>query len=374
MIDESSAGASKALAYGPDIETVEPDEAEAIDGIIAAMTHQSEVVAGREKHAVRASHAKSTGLLIGELTIAPGLPAELAQGLFSRPGTFEVAVRFAQGAGEILPDSTSTHRGMAIKVFGVEGEKIAGHSDDTQDFVLATGATFPSGTAQKFLKDEKQLEYVTALPDSVNAGIKAAASATARATNVVLQAVGSGGSSKAGFFGHPYVHPLGDSYHSQAPIRYGDYVAKMAAFPTGPDLQPLIGQKIDVEANPDGFRAAIVNYFKAHDATFDLKAQLWTDAETQPIEDTSVEWPEDESPYVTVATLKLPRQEAYSAARQAYFDDVMSFRPGHALAVHRPLGSVMRARIRVYAALSEFRHTRNAAPHEEPADPSRIPE
>ena len=37
-------------------------------------------------------------------------------------------------------------------------------------------------------------------------------------------------------------------------------------------------------------------------------------------------------------------REAYSADRQRYFDDVMSFRPAHALAAHRPLGSVMRAR------------------------------
>ena len=60
---------------------------------------------------------------------------------------------------------------------------------------------------------------------------------------------------------------------------------------------------------------------------FELRAQIWTDAETQPIEDTSVEWPEAETPYLTVATLMLPRQAAYSDARQRYFDDVMSFRP-----------------------------------------------
>ena len=220
---------------------------------------------------------------------------------------------------------------------------------------------------------EKQLEYVTALPDSLNAGIKAAASATARATNAVLQAVGSGGSSKAGFFGHPNVHPLGDSYHSQCPIRFGDHVAKVAAFPTGSAMQTLIGQKVDVKSNPDGFRVAIVSYFRDQAATFELRAQLWTDAQTQPIEDTSVEWDENESPYVTVATLTLPSQDAYSAARRSYFDDTMSFRPGHALAAHRPLGSIMRARIKVYEAMSNFRHAHNAEQHEEPSDPSLIP-
>ena len=146
---------ARPLLYAPDIEHRKPDEAEAIQGIIDAMTQQSEIVAGREKHAVRASHAKSTGLAAGRLTVPPGLPPALAQGLFATPGTYEVAVRFAQGPGEILLDKISTHRGMAIKVFGVSGEKLASHTDDTQDFVLATGPVFPSGTAQQFLKDEK---------------------------------------------------------------------------------------------------------------------------------------------------------------------------------------------------------------------------
>lgn len=42
-----------------------------------------------------------------------------------------------------------------------------------------------------------------------------------------------------------------------------------------------------------------------------------------------------------------------------YFDEVMTFRPAHSLAAHRPLGSVMRARLQVYKALSDFRHREN---------------
>ena len=102
-------------------------------------------------------------------------------------------------------------------------------------------------------------------------------------------------------------------------------------------------EKIDVSVDPDAFRTAVVAFFGARDAVFELRAQLWTDAKTQPLEDTSVEWLEAESPFVTIATLRLPRQAAYSAARQRYFDDVMTFRPAHSLEAHRPLGSVMRA-------------------------------
>ena len=88
------------LRYAPGIETPEPDEQKTIDGIIAGMTKESQTVEKREGHAVRASHAKSTSCVIGELTVADDLPPELAQGLFARGGTFHVAVRFAQGPGE----------------------------------------------------------------------------------------------------------------------------------------------------------------------------------------------------------------------------------------------------------------------------------
>ena len=366
MTDHANA---RPLSYAPEIEQPKPDEAEAIQGIIAAMTEQSEIVAGRLKHAVRASHAKSTGLATGKLTVAPGLPAELAQGLFAAPGTYDVAVRFAQGPGELLPDKISTHRGMAIKVFGVGGEKLAGHADDTQDFVLATGKTFPSGTAQQFLKDEQQILAATKLPEGVSSLVKGAVAGIAKA---VTSAIG-GGSPKADFFGHLPTHPLSDAYYSQAPIRYGNHVAKLAAFPSASEMTALANKTLDVADDPNAFRHAVVSFFRNHDVTFDLSVQLWTDAEKQPIEDTSVEWPETETPFVKVATLTLPRQEAYSADRQRYFDDVMSFRPAHALAAHCPLGSVMRARLQVYQALSTYRHRANNKSMEEPASPARIP-
>jgi len=85
-----------------------------IGSIIQAMTRESQTVAARDGKTVRASHAKSTGLLKGELRVLDGLPQALAQGLFAKPGAHPVVVRLAQGLGEVLSDSVSTHRGMAI--------------------------------------------------------------------------------------------------------------------------------------------------------------------------------------------------------------------------------------------------------------------
>lgn len=356
------------LRYTPDIERPAPGEQATIDGIIQGMTQQSQTVEKREHHAVRASHAKSSACVTGELTVAAGLPSELAQGLFATPGTYPVAVRFAQGPGETLGDRVSTHRGMSIKVFGVSGEKLPGHAVDTQDFVLATGTTFPSGTAAGFLRDGTVIGKSTRLPE----GVKSAVSSTARNLNKVLHAFGTE-SAMADFFGHPYSHPLADSYFSQAPVRFGDHVAKLGAVPATEAQRALTEWRLDPHQDEDGFRNATVAFFRDNDVVFELKAQLWADAEKQPIEDASVDWPVSVSSYRTVATVRLTRQDTYSPERVRYFDEVMTFSPAHSLAAHRPLGSVMRARLQVYRALSDFRHRKNGVTSENTASPESIP-
>lgn len=356
------------LRYNDDIEHPAADEQSSIDGIIKGMTEQSQTVEKREHHAVRASHAKSSACVVGELVVADDLPPELAQGLFAKPGSYQIAVRFAQGPGETLGDRVSTHRGMSVKIFGVAGEKLPGHGDDTQDFVFATGTTFPSGTAAGFLRDGTVIGKSTGMPE----GVKSAVSSAARNFNKVLHAFGTE-SAKADFFGHPFSHPMAESYFSQAPMRWGDYVAKLGAVPVAPAQLDLSEWRLDPHQDEDGFRHAAVAYFQQNDAVYELKAQLWADADKQPLEDASIDWPVTISPYRTVATLQLPRQDAYSPARVSYFDDSMSFRPAHSLAAHRPLGSVMRARLQVYAALSDFRHRENGVQTVEPNSVERIP-
>ncbi|TPW27016.1 catalase family protein [Pararhizobium mangrovi] len=352
------------LRYSPEIESPAADEQKTIDGIVSGMKEQSRTVERRDGEAVRASHAKSTACVTGELRIADGLPEELAQGLFATARTLPVAVRFAQGPGEKLNDRVSVHRGMSIKVFGVGGEKMEGHTSDVQDFVLATGTTFPSGTAKGFLRDGTVIGKATGLPEEA----KSAVASFARNLNRVLERAGTV-SPMADFFGHPFYHPLAESYFSQAPMRFGDYVAKLAAVPVSPEQAALRDWRLDARADDNGFRHAAIAFFGEHDAVFEIRAQLWTDAKTQPIEDASVEWSSDETPFRTVATLVLPKQAAYGDERVRYFDKRMTFRPAHSLEAHRPLGSIMRARLQVYAALSDFRHSENGI---EAADPSRI--
>ena len=356
------------LRYADGIERPEEGEQETIDGIIAGMSGQTEAVEARQGHAVRASHAKSTACAVGTLEVARDLPGPLAQGLFARPGTFDVAVRFAQGPGEVLGDRVSTHRGMSIKVFGVEGERLPGHEEPTQDLVLATGTTFPSGTAKGFLRDGTVISGSAGLPELA----KSAVSSLARNLNRVLGVAGAE-SAMAGFFGHPFGHPFADSYFSQAPLRWGEYVAKVGAFPASAAQDRVRDWRLNPHQDEDGFRTASVAFLRAEEVVYELRAQLWADAEAQPIEDASVEWPESASQFRRVGTIRLPRQDAHSEARARFFDEALTFRPAHSLAAHRPLGGVMRARLQVYKALSDLRHRETGVPEAHPQSIEEIP-
>ena len=363
-------GQTEYVRYSDGIETIEDGEADSIAGIIAAMTRESQTVAARDGKTVRASHAKSTGLLKGRLHVLEDRPAAFRLGLFAAPGGYAAVVRLAQGPGEVLSDSVSTHRGMAIKVFGVQGPKLPGHEGAaTQDFVLATGTAFPQSGARTFLTAIKGLEKATGQPEAV----KQAVSTAARAANAVANALGTD-SPALGFFGHTKRSPLADAYFSQAALRYGDHVAKIGVFPVSPELVAMIGQVLDTAADHDAYRHAVVEHFRTRGAEFELRVQLCTDLSAMPVEDASVPWPEQQSPYVPVARLSLPRQDAYSPARQACFDQVLSFQPAHALAAHRPLGSLMRARLATYQALSAHRHAQNRERQVEPAGLAQVPD
>jgi hypothetical protein len=82
--------------------------------------------------------------------------------------------------------------------------------------------------------------------------------------------------------------------------------------------------------------------------------QFQTDPDRMPIEDASVEWPREASPYVPVARLRIPPQTFDDPARVAQCEQ-MAFNPWHCLEAHRPLGNMNRARRRIYAEMAAFR-------------------
>jgi hypothetical protein len=91
------------------------------------------------------------------------------------------------------------------------------------------------------------------------------------------------------------------------------------------------------------------------DATFDFCVQFQTDPEKMPIEDAMVEWSEKDSPYRTVATIRIPSQ-AFESADQMNFGESIAFNPWNALQEHQPIGGMNRARKMIYTELSKLRH------------------
>lgn len=356
------------LMYQDDIETIAPDENETKQKIVEVMTQGMELARQKYGRSVRISHAKAHALLKGELIVEDGLPLQLAQGLFAQPSKYQVLVRMAQQPGELLDDSKlSTDRGMSVKVLGVKGPKLAGHTADTQDWVFDVGKQFLASGMKEFLQAFKpNAEIAPKLSDSV----KGAVSSVARATNTVLNAVGAN-SEKLAFYGHPIVHPASEEYYSQVPFRYGEYVAKLGFFPSSPGLKALKDQPFNPET-PDALREAMNTFFRTNPAEFELRVQLNTGLDDMPVEDAQAEWPETESQYQTVARLVIPVQTAWDPAKDGYFED-LTFSPAHGLAAHRPLGGINRARLVAYKALADRRLADNGKTAEMPSNLQEIP-
>lgn len=358
------------VRYSDSVEVIPENESKTIDHILESMHRLSDRTQKENGHAIRVSHAKSHGFAVGELVVSDNLPEPLKQGLFAAPGRYDVMVRLANVPGEIVTDAVSTQRGMAIKVLGVAGDMLPGHvGESTQDFVLDTGNRFAAKDAKEFLATHLVLEHAPQIPAAVKEGV----SKTSFAGNKALHAVGKD-SAHLDFVGSPRIHPLAEAYFTQAPIRYGDYIAKLAVVPVTQAQLALENDVLDTAQDENALRTATVNYLRGQDAVFDVRVQLCASLETMPIENATTEWREDESPYQTVARLTLPRQEAYTDARRAYGDGALSFSPAHSLAAHRPLGSIMRARLRAYPEMSSHRRRTNGRPLTEPRSVKEMPD
>ena len=353
------------IPFEPRFESLEDDEAQTSFDLQTTMRSISTKTYEHSGRALRSVHAKTHGLLVGELTVEAGLPDAYAQGLFAQAGTYPVVMRLSTTPGDVLADDVSTPRGMGIKVVGVEGPRVGGSEHDvTQDFVLVNGPVFSAPNAQKFLGSAKLLAATTDKAPN----LKRLFSALARAAEQAVEAVGGASVTLKALGGHPETHPLGETYYSQVPILYGRYMAKVQVAPVSPALTALAGSHVDLEDRPDGLRDAVVGHFAAEGGQWEVRVQLCTDIDRMPIEDASVEWPEDLSRYVTVARLRAAPQKAYGEELARLVDDGMQFNPWHALAAHRPLGSIMRVRKAVYAMSKRFRAERNGSAIAEPRD------
>lgn len=357
------------VPYTPSVEEAEDDEQKLAADLAEAMLGISRKTYEDMHEGLRSVHAKSHALLTGRLSVKSGLPPELAQGLFAQPGDYPVIMRFSTTPGDILPDAVSTPRGLAVKVIGVKGPRLPGTQDaTTQDFVMVNGPAFQVSDAKAFLASVKLL----ALTTDRGEGAKVVLSKVLRTTEGAIEGLGGKSATLRALGGHPATHPLGETYYSATPFLYGPYMAKFCLAPVSEDLTMHAHDHIDIDDNPTAIREAMQDHFAIMGGQWELRVQLCTDLDTMPIENAAKTWPEDESPYIAVATLGVEPQTAWSEARSAAIDDGMSFSPWHGLAAHRPLGSINRLRKPVYEASARARAEREHRPVAEPTDTKNL--
>jgi hypothetical protein len=351
------------IPYADDVETLQPDEAE----VNAKIAKSFAYIIGKTHedlgHAERGVHAKSHALLRADVIVHSDLPPEYAQGVFAAARTYPAVVRISSIAGDPLPDTVSLPRGFSVKLFDVEGERLPGsQTDRTQDFVMATSPVFASATAKQFASGLKLLAATT---DRVE-WAKVALSTFLRPTEHALEKLGHGVPVFKALGGYPMINPLGDRYWSQAPIRFGDYIAKLDVVPESDNFQALAQREFHLDGRKDGIREEVLDLLAREGGSWSLRVQLCRDLEANPIEDASVEWDEAVTPFQAVATIRVLPQESWSAERARAIDDEMSFRPWHGIAAHRPLGNIMRARREAYPMSAELRGRLNGCPIHEP--------
>ncbi|WP_295045044.1 catalase family protein [uncultured Paracoccus sp.] len=352
-----------AIRYSPDVETVGPDEAQVIRDLSDTLHDILETTSKDYGHAVRAVHAKSHGILRGELEILPGLPPELAQGIFSRPGRHQAVIRISTNPGDLLPDSVSVPRGLALKIIGVQGERLEGADGENQDFIFVNGPAFSAPDPATFLKTLKLLAKTTDRAEWAKRGL----SAVLRGAEKALEAVGGESATLQTLGGAPNVHPLGETYFTQTAFRFGDHVAKLSLQPVSDSLTRHTGHEIDTRGRPDAIRETVAADMQTGDAVWNLRVQLCRDLDRMPIEDPSVLWDEALSPFVTVARLHALAQTGWSRDAADLVDEHMRFSVWTGIQAHRPLGAINRARREPYRMSSQFRARFNGCPIHEPA-------
>ena len=358
------------IRYRQDVEAPIPDEAEFDRKVTEAMLGISETVWKDTGHVRRSVHAKSHGVLRGEIEILPATPPDYAQGMFARPARHPAILRLSTTPGDMLDDTVSTPRGLAVKFVGVAGERLPGSEHDTtQNFVLGNSPAFNTRTSKEFLGNISRAGTFT----DKAPGLKKAISAAMRGAEHALEAVGGQSAVLTTYAGQAMTHILGDTFYSQAPLRHGDYIAKLCISPISPNLLALHDAPVDLRGKPDGLRTLVREFFGAQGATWEVRIQLCTDLERMPVEDASIRWDEDVSPFVAVARITVPRQDSWDEAKIGAIDEGITFSPWRGLLAHQPLGSIMRARRRAYESSAGYRRERSGLALAEPRGGGDLP-
>jgi hypothetical protein len=329
-------------------EKIFPWEKQALDDIIDLMADK---MRGHFKTGKfeRGGNTKTHGIVRATVTVRGDLPEHLRKGIFATQRSYPAYVRFSGPGPAITPDIGNTgFSSMAVKIMDVPGDKLMAEEKFTQDIMGITTPTFVTPD----VRENAKLQYWSLLGMP---GYYFINPFDSHWLDFIMQSLWSG----------TQYNPLGHRYYSCVPYLLGEGQAMQYSF------TPRTEVPRDIAGIPFGspsfnyLRDNMVKTLNRKDVEFDLQIQVQTDPHLMPIENNAVRWPEKLSPFISAATIHIPKQKFDSVA-QFEFAKRLKMNPWHCLPDHRPLGNQSRARKRMYFELSKFRQTMNSVTHLEP--------
>lgn len=335
-------------------ERPEPNEEAYLDSMIASIRtfmHAYWKPGGFE----RGGNTKTHGVVRAEFIVRDDIPPHLEQGLFAEPKTYRAWVRFS-GPGPDWPRDIDDvgFVSMSIKCMGVPGPKLLDDEQFTQDFTGVCTPTFVTPDTRANEQLQRRIVDGTTFFYFYNL-------VTPHVLDSLMQSL----------WNKTQNNPLQARYYSCVPYLLGEGRAMQYSMRPKSRKQDRV-PNVPFRPPDDYLRDAMVRTLAAEDVEFDFLVQVQTDAHRMPIENAAVKWPERLSPFVPVATVRIPKQ-TFDSPEQLRFASYLSYNPWHCIPEHRPLGNQSRARYRMYQTASALRQKMNGTPHREPTGDEVFP-
>jgi deferrochelatase/peroxidase EfeB len=330
-------------------EVIPDTEAAQIAGFVAAINrYQRGFTRGGDGQAHRGFHVKSHTGLSGTFRVLDDIPADARHGVFKTPRSFKARVRLSNGYSDARPDWFPDLLGCSVKLEGVRGAKLLDGEEHagTQDFVALNQPYLPADNPAQLMVISTAPANVLTAPFKLVAGI-----GLPHSLRVVMWAL------RWSLRRIPLRSVTTEDFYGVVPITIGPHAVK---------FKWQSGQK--PAPRPPG--ASFRNYLRDDlgqrladgDLRFDFMAQFYVDAIRTPI-DGGYAWNTDDAPFVKLAELTIPRCDidSFEAKQDEQYLNGLSFNPWHAIAEHRPIGNIQRARRAIYQASALYR-ARDAEP------------
>ena len=293
--------------------------------------------------ALRPVFLKAHSVAYGMFRVKNNLPKYFKVGLFAGK-EYPLWARFSS---DTLPTSTDykSTLGIGLKLFDTPTPKIFGNPNDTTfDFILQNMDVFFVDTA----KDMCDFTRAGVVDGDYDPYLK-----THPKTREIIDAMAK-----------PVGSALASPYWGVLPFACGPSAYVKYKLEPTIDVPPPSEPPTDPSYLADDLSQRLA----AGEVTFRFCMQLRTNPETMPLDQATVAWPEEESPFVHVADVCFPMQDV-NERNQATYGENLSYNIWRVTEDHAPQGSIAEVRKVVYAASAEERRNVNGIPNGEPSAP-----